>query len=548
MLTRLRIENYALIDSLDIDLAEGFSVITGETGAGKSILLGAISLLLGQRAEVKSILREDKRCLVEAEFERTGLEAFFAGADIDYDGTTVIIRREISATGKSRAFVNDTPAPLATLKALPSQLIAIHSQHQNLLLGEQSFQLSALDVMSQSAEEKAAYAEAFAAYTDAAQRLSALRAQQEADQKEQDYLAFQHQQLSDAALRIGELSDLEAEERTLSHAEEITAELSELATTMQADGALLDQLRQAERTLERLSRILPVAEDLCQRLGSTRIEVQDIADELTSHLGTIEADPRRLEAVQERQSLIADLLRKHSCTTERDLLLLQDELHARLSRIKSASEDAAALEAEVSERRTTLLRHAQVLTSRRTFVAKALEARMMERLRQLGMPSATFSVSLTPLPQPTATGADCASLLFAANAGAKQQPISQVASGGEVARVMLALKAELALRSQLPTIIFDEIDTGVSGRVAEAMARMMQGMSAKAQVLSITHLPQIAAMGQTHFVVTKTEVDGRTTSTLRRLSADERVEAIATMLSGSTLTQAALDNARALLG
>ncbi len=553
MLRHLHIRNYALIDSLDIDFDNGFSVITGETGAGKSILLGAIGLLLGQRADTKSIKPGESRCVIEAEFDicNDSLGDFFTANDLDFDGASCAIRRELTATGKSRAFINDTPATVAQLRELGDTLIDIHSQHQNLLLGKGDFQLSVLDIVADDGEALSEYQRTYRAYKETAKALQEAEQAQRREQSERDYMQFQFRQLDDAALQDGEQEELEAEQRTLEHAEEIKGSLFRAGDTLQGEEeGIVASLRSVTRTLAAIASVYPQAEELARRTDSCYIELKDIADEIHNNADGVEDNPRRLEQVNSRLSLIYELQGKHHADTVGDLLRIHSELGRHLGLIEGRDEQIRELQARLGTTEQELTERAGKLTTLRKTAAMTLEVGMLSKLRALGMPGIQFRVDIAPEPKPGPRGADIVQFSFGANRNSPLMPISQVASGGEIARVMLSLKATISNATHLPTVIFDEIDTGVSGHIAESMARLMLEMcqSGQRQVISITHLPQIAALGRQHYKVYKEEGnDGEAASHIVRLDHDGRVEELASMLSGSTVTQAAKDNAKELL-
>ena len=552
MLKHLYIQNYALIETLDIDFENGFSIITGETGAGKSILLGAIGLLLGQRADSKAIRQGAQRCIIEATFDvaRYAMESLFEEMDVDYDGGECIVRRELTAAGKSRSFINDTPVGLAQLKALGEQLIDIHSQHQNLLLAKEDFQLKVLDLLAQNQPDRERYGKLFADYRNTKKQLEEAREQAHADKDEEDYLAFQLSQLEEAHLQEGEEEELEQEQRTLEHAEEIKSGLYGACQVLNGDeGGVVQSLRKAKNLLEGITAVFASATDLAERLESCRIELMDVASEVEDEAEGIEYNPERQVYVEERLSTLYELERKHHVESVAELLEIKESLAKKLEAITHGEEHILALEKKVRELEEAATKQAQVLTRQRKEAGKAVESSMEQALMALGMPNVQFKVDITPETQLCAHGADRVTYLFSANKNGTLQPVSQVASGGEIARVMLSLKALISSATSLPTIVFDEIDTGVSGQIAERMARIMKEMGEKhgRQVISITHLPQIAAMGRVHYRVFKEDSGEMTNSHIVRLTEQERVEEIAHMLSGATLTEAALSNARELL-
>lgn len=550
MLRSLYIQNYALIEKLDISFSSGFSVITGETGAGKSIILGAIGLLLGQRADVKAIRVGASKCIIEARFDISayGMQPFFEENELEYE-EECILRREVSASGKSRAFINDTPASLAQMKELGEQLIDVHSQHQNLLLNKEGFQLNVLDILSHNEEALSAYQSIFGAWKQAQQDLETLVARANQDKSDEDYIRFQLEQLEEAHLSAGEQEELEQEADTLSHAEEIKAGLYRVGQTLYSDeGGLLSGLKECLNTMLGLQRVYPVAGELAGRMESTYIELKDISQEVSGKEDEIEFNPERLEEVNERLNLIYTLQQKHRVSTVGELLALVDEYAAKLSAITSSDEHIEELKAHCDTLYNKVKKQAAVLTKARTAAAREVEKQMAARLIPLGMPNVRFQVEIGVRKEPGIHGADTVNFLFSANKNGTLQSVSSVASGGEIARVMLSIKAMIAGAVKLPTIVFDEIDTGVSGEIADRMADIMQEMGEQdRQVISITHLPQIAARGHAHYKVYKQDNETETNSHIRRLTDDERVEEIAHMLSGAKLTEAALNNARALL-
>ena len=551
MIRSLHIENYALISRLDMDWAEGFSVITGETGAGKSIILGAIGLLAGQRAEVRMVKGGERRCVVEALFsvDGPGFAPFFEAHDLDFDGQSCLVRRELTAAGKSRAFINDTPVSLGTLREIVGQLIDIHSQHQNLLLGEEAFQTRVLDTLAEGESLRARYQQAYHALRQAETALSEAEAAARRESEQADYLRFQHDQLTAARLEAGEQERLEAEADMLAHAEEIQTALATGSERIDGDEAVLTQLRQAQRAVEAAAANYPAAAQLAERLQQCYVELKDVAAEIETLAERVEADPQRLEKVDERLALLYDLEKKHRVESVEALLALQAQWAAQLSDIDSWDERLSALRATLTAAHAEAVGLAEQLSAQRQAAAATLQTRMEALLHTLGMPHARFEASvvfsrdaLSPM------GGDTVTFLLAANRNQPPQDVARVASGGETARVMLCLKSLLTRAAHLPTIIFDEIDTGVSGQVAEKMARLMAGMAtAGRQVVSITHLPQIAALGDIHYKVYKEDGAGGTSTHLRQLTAGERVEEIAHMLSGERLSEAAIENAKELL-
>ena len=549
MLKQLHIKNFTLIDHLDITFEGGFSVITGETGAGKSIILGALGLLLGQRADSKAIKSGRDRCVIEAHFDlsRYGMASFFEEKDLDYDPTDTILRRELGSNGKSRAFVNDTPVALATLKELGSQLVDIHSQHQNLLLNKEDFQLSVVDIIAGDEGELERYREAYGRYKELGIELEKAREALRQHRENEDFIRFQHHELEEARLAEGEQEELEQEFSILSHAEEIKSALFEADDIMTGDGGIIERLKTALHSVDSVTKVYPAIADAAQRMESSFIELKDIADEVAQHAERVDFDPSRLETVSERIDLIYRLEQKFHVENVSQLIALREDFEQQLSQIDGGDEHLHELEAQLKETENECTALAKALTATREKAARKVEEEMRQRLVPLGIPKVRFEVQLTAKPL-SADGADKVSFLFTANSSTPLQPVSQVASGGEIARVMLSLKAMISGAVKLPTIIFDEIDTGVSGKVAEMMAKIMREMGEhERQVISITHLPQIAAMGAHHYKVYKEEGDEGTASHMRQLTATERVGEIAQMLSGSDVSDAAIKNAQELL-
>lgn len=551
MLRSLYIQNYALIEKLDISFGAGFSVITGETGAGKSIILGAIGLLLGQRAEVKAIRQGASKCVIEARFDISayGMEPFFEDNELEYE-EECILRREVYASGKSRAFINDTPASLVQMKELGEQLIDVHSQHQNLLLNKEGFQLNVLDILSHNDEQLSTYQSLYREWKQAQQELADLIARAEQNKADEDYIRFQLEQLEEANLSAGEQEELEQETDMLSHAEEIKAGLFRVGQLLTSDeGGLLAGLKESLNTMLGLQKVYSPATELAERLESTYIELKDVSQEVSSQEEDVEFNPDRLEEVNDRLNLIYTLQQKHRATTVEELLTLAEEYAAKLAAITSYDERIGELTTLCDTLYNKVRKQAAVLTKARTGAAREVEKQMASRLVPLGMPNVRFQVEMGIRKEPGVHGEDTVNFLFSANKNGSLQNISSVASGGEIARVMLSIKAMIAGAVKLPTIVFDEIDTGVSGEIADRMADIMQEMGEQdRQVISITHLPQIAARGCAHYKVYKQDNETETNSHIRRLADEERVEEIAHMLSGAILTEAALNNAKALLG
>ena len=550
MLKQLYIKNFTLIDELNIQMHPGFSVITGETGAGKSIILGGIGLLLGNRADSKSIKAGRDRCVIEAHFDlsKYDMQQFFTDNDIDEDLSDTIIRRELTAAGKSRAFINDTPVSLTKMRELGEQLVDIHSQHQNLLLQKEDFQLNVVDIIAQDEKQRKNYEAAYNQYKQANQKLNALKAEIEKNRENEDFLRFQFKELDEAQLQNGEQEELEQEYEMLSHSEDIKTALYQADNHLSGDdGNIIERLKQASEQLANIKDVYPEVTELLERIDSSYIELKDIAQEVNGLTDHVEFDPARLETINERLDKLNSLQQKFHVRDLGELIETYHQLKEQLSHIDHSDEDVEALEQEVTQLLEKAQKQAKELTAIRTKAAKKVEEEMKQRLIPLGIPNVRFCISLTEKPL-SHDGGDKVSFLFSANKSTPLQPVTQVASGGEIARVMLSLKAMISGAVKLPTIIFDEIDTGVSGKIAEKMAQIMVEMgNHERQVLSITHLPQIAAMGSHHYKVSKEETDNGTISRMTELSQQERVQEIAQMLSGSDVSEAALANAKELL-
>ena len=551
MLQSIHIQNYALIEKLDIDFKSGFSVITGETGAGKSIILGAIGLLLGQRADMKAIKTGANKCVVEAHFRIASyrLEDFFTENDLEYDAEECILRRELYASGKSRAFINDSPASLSQMKELGEKLIDVHSQHQNLLLNREDFQLKVLDILAKAEEELENYSASFSNYRKVSAELDNFIAQAEKSRQDEDYIRFQVEQLEEANLQAGEQEELEEEAETLSHAEDIKSGLYKADRLIASDDVtLLSVAKECMQTLQSVSKVYAPAQEWMNRLDSCYIELKDLAHEIANAEEKVEFNPARLEEVNERLNLIYSLQQKHHVSSVEELIGIANEFRSKLDAIVSFDDRIQELANQKKALYDEVVSKAKILTKLRTKAAEGIERQMLAYLVPLGMPNVRFVVELTHRNEPNAKGMDNVNFLFSANKNGALQQVASIASGGEIARVMLSLKALIAGAVKLPTIIFDEIDTGVSGSIAEKMALIMYEMGqAKRQVISITHLPQIAARGSVHYKVYKEDTETGTNSYIRQLSREERIKEIANMLSGATLTDAALNNAKALL-
>lgn len=554
MLKHLYIKNFTLIKELDIDLQPGFSVITGETGAGKSIMLGAINYLLGQRTDIKSILPGADKCTIEATFSIEGydLKSLFEENDTDFYEQECIIRREFSTSGKSRAFVNDTPANLTFLKELGFHLIDIHSQHQNLLISKEDFQLHILDVMAQNHSLLEQYHTSFSEYRQTEQELKKAKEDIAKSRAEEDYLLFQLEQLEELNPKAGEDEELEKEQSELSHAEEIKNLLFKAEAQFSNDsdqGGLIEVLKHITQDIQSLTRIYPAIEEYAERLESALIELKDINAELGDLAERVEYNPARLEEINNRLDKLYTLEKKHEVKSTADLEAFMLGLRQKLDIISNGEERIDELEKAVKEKLARTKTLAEQLCMRRNSAAREVEAAVTSMLTQLDIPNNKFEVKIEKNHQLTENGIDKVTFFFSANKNAPMRAISEVASGGEIARLMLALKALTSKRENLPTIIFDEIDTGVSGKVASSMANLMKEMTAsnKHQVITITHLPQIASCGTTHYWVYKEDTDDRTFSHIRELTPEERVTEIAHMLSGTEISEAAILNAKQLL-
>ena len=553
MLKILDIKNFTLIDHLQMQFYPGFSVITGETGAGKSIVIGAIGLLLGNRADARQVKRGRDKCVIEATFDLSiyhsdVLKDFFVDNDLDYEPGECILRREVNASGKSRAFVNDTPVNLATMRELGEQLIDIHSQHQNLLLNKEDFQLSVVDIIARDRQQLADYQGVFADYRKAEKELANLKELIERNRENEDFLRFQQKELADANLQPGEQETLEQTAETMSHAEDIKRVLHEADQCLDSeDAGVVNATRSLASQLGGIRDIYPEACELAERLDNCFIELKDISQEIASKMDEVEFDPQRMSEITERLDVIYSLQQKYHVQDIDGLLEKLAALDTELADIDNGDERLMECERRVEELRRKCEEKAAGLNSLRTKAAAEVERELSKLLVPLGIPNVRFKVDVRSC-ELGATGCDKVVFLFSANSSTEMQPVSQVASGGEIARVMLSLKAMISKAIGLPTIIFDEIDTGVSGRVAEQMAHIMRDMGdSHRQVICITHLPQIAAFGSNHYKVAKHETAEGTVSTMTKLNDEQRVAEIAQMLSGSDISQAAIDNAKTLL-
>lgn len=550
MLKQLYIRNFTLIDTLDIELKSGFSVITGETGAGKSIILGAIGLLLGQRADAKNIKQGADKCIIEAHFDlsKYSLEVFFENNDIEYDAHDTIIRRELTSAGKSRAFINDTPVSLAILKELGEQLVDIHSQHQNLLLNKQDFQLNVVDIIANNNDLLSQYRTAYNKYQETKKKLENLILEIEQNRSNSDFLRFQYEELCNAKLYDGEQEELEQKQATMSHAEEIKSALYEADNSINAEiGGVLSNVKNAKNALKGIMDVYPVAQELQQRLDSCYIELDDISHEISTQLQDIDFDPAELEYINNRLDKIYELEKKYHCETINELLCKIEELKQQLDYVDNSDIVLNELKEQLDIHKKECETKASKLSQTRRKSALSIEKEISEKLVVLGMPNINFKVNIEKK-ELGLYGADNVSFMFSANKNNPLQAVTQVASGGEIARLMLSLKAMISGAVKLPTIIFDEIDTGVSGKIAEKMANIMKEMGDNdRQVISITHLPQIAALGTTHYKVYKEDTSEATISKMTILNEEERIKEIAQMLSGSDISDAAINNAKELL-
>lgn len=545
MLNSLHIENYVLIKKLDLNFESGFSVITGQTGAGKSILLGALNLVLGARADLKSIKEGSEKCIIEATFNISNynLIDFFEENDLDYS-TECILRRELSASGKSRLFINDTPVNASILRTLADQLIDVHSQHENLILRDNNFQLGVLDTTAKNQDLLDKYKSLYKSHQQISRNIEELESELSKGKEELDYLQFQYNQLEESKLVDSEDHDIETELTILEHANDIKYALLESENMLSAEQGVLEMLKTAENSLSAVSKYSTYCEEIVNRIYSCHIELKDIASELYNESEKVDSNPERLEYLRERRDLIYSLCQKHRVNTVSELIEIRNDLENRISLIDNSDEEIERLKSERDNLYKELLALANEISNRRQTQALEVEKSLVELLTALGMPNCEVKFSITPLASPISSGMDKVELLFSSNKNKSPQPIDKTASGGEISRVMLCLKYLLANSTSLPTLIFDEIDTGISGEAADLTAKMLKKMSTNVQIISISHLPQIAAKATTHYFVEKS---GESETTVTQLTAEERVTAIARMLSGSTLSDAAIKNAQALL-
>ena len=550
MIKSLSIKNYALIDELEIDFSKGFSIITGETGAGKSILMGALALITGQRADTGALKNPEKKCVVEGNFLLAGygLETFFKENELDYAHES-ILRREISPSGKSRAFVNDTPVNLNILKELSLNLIDIHSQHQNLNLNQSEFQLKVVDSYARNTDLLIEYQKYYLDYKNLKKELESLTNQAAQSNSDFDYLSFRFDELEKAKLLDGEQEELEKEANTLNNTEEIQRNLAIIHNLLNEDEfSILAKLKEAQQAANRIKNVYNKIETIEERLNSSFIELKDIAEEVELTLSNIEFNPERIEYVNSRLDLIYSLQRKHNVTNIEKLLEIKEQLDSQLQNIVSFDERIEKLKTRLKDTEDKVSDIAKKLNQNRKKVLVDIEKYVSEQLQHLGMPDATFKISIEELPEFSFSGKDKISFLFSANANIAVQNIGKVASGGEISRLMLSIKSLLSKSISLPTIIFDEIDTGVSGEIADRMASIMKKMSENMQVISITHLPQVAAKGDSHYLVYKEKINQTDTTNIRKIEGEQRISELAKMLSGENITKEAVENARVLLG
>jgi DNA repair protein RecN (Recombination protein N) len=549
MLIKLFVQNYALIRELDVEFENGLTIITGETGAGKSILLGALSLILGTRADSSVLLDKNEKCIVEGTFriEEYELNEFFISNNIDYEPVSTL-RREINPAGKSRAFINDTPVTVNILKELGDRLIDIHSQHQTLMLNDNSFQLNLIDSFSGTAGIKNEYRETYSNYRRLKKEYTSIKEKADKNKADLEYYQFQFNQLDEAKLKSGEQTELEAEQELLGHTEEIKLALGSSSNLFLAEGiSILSMLREVKSYLGRIITFLPESESLLSRTESALIELDDLAAEVEKLTVSIEADPQRLAIVNNRLDNIYTLIQKHRVTDLGELIKKKDEIKELIGSIVSSDERIIELETLLDKEASRLKTISEEISNKRKSVLSDIELRITELLKQLGIPNAKFRITLTHLEEFTATGINQADFLFSANKQIAPENMAKIASGGELSRVMLSLKSLLTKNNNLPTIIFDEIDAGVSGEVADKVGQILSGMGKYMQVINITHLPQVASRGTRHYHVYKDDTDNSTFTRVKLLSPEERILEVARLLSGSEVTETAMKNARELL-
>ncbi|SHF05735.1 DNA repair protein RecN [Dysgonomonas macrotermitis] len=550
MLKSLYIKNYALIDSLEMDFESGFSVITGETGAGKSIILGALSLILGQRADTKALKQGEAKCVIEGTFDVSAydLKSFCEEAGIEYDPETYILRREILSSGKSRAFINDSPVSLNELKDLGGFLIDIHSQHQNLMLGDTHFQMQVVDSLAGTGLLLKDYKEAFKIYRLADKALTELKELAAQNKADEDYFRFQYEALSEAKLSEDEQQELEQEQELLNHAEDIKSALYKIHTLLSDDDkGIVTSLKDSIHTANNLNGVYPNAESIIQRLDSAYIDLKDLSGEIERSAGDVEFDPERLSFIEERLDQLYTLQQKHRVSSVAELLVIYNDLKTKLANIDSFDQQIEDQEKDLRIKQEKMLVLAEKLSKQRKTSAPKIEKQLIDKITYLGMPNVRFECRIEAKSHPDTSGIDDLQFMFSANKNMPLQPVADVASGGEISRVMLCLKSMIAGATALPTIIFDEIDTGVSGEVADKMGQIMKDFGQQMQVIAITHLPQIAAKGKAHYFVYKADDQKGTTTNLKRLTDGQRIQEIAQMLSGAKITDAAIENAKEML-
>ena len=549
MLSSLRIQNYALINHLDISFSSQLTIITGETGAGKSIMLGALGLLLGERADSDVLFDKDKKCIVEGDFsiDKLGLQDFFAANELDYDGHC-IIRREIAPNGKSRAFINDSPVTIQILKLLGEQLMDLHRQHETLHLNTAKFQLMIIDAMAQHENDLLSYKNEYKLYISKVEKLSKLKSEQEQLQRNLDYYQFQFNELKEANLKENELVELEAESEILENAESIKSNLAQAFIGLNnSDNSILIQLKSASSLVQSVKNLKPEIAEIFDRLNSSLIELKDIADELETAEESINIDAERLQIVNERIDLLNRLMKKHAVSSDAELIEILKDVEQKIQSVELANDETEHLQLEIEKLKSSLQVKANSISVKRKSVAEPFETEVNQLLVQVGMPHAILKIEHHLSNDISINGIDNFKFLFTANRGSALQEISKVASGGELSRLMLCIKSLVAASAHLPTLVFDEIDTGISGEVAMQVGSILHQLANKHQVLCITHLPQIAAKGQSHYFVYKSTENERTVSQIKMLNSEERIIEIAKMLSGNQPGEAALANAKELM-
>jgi len=549
MLVKLYVQNYALIKDLDVEFENGLTIITGETGAGKTILLGALSLILGTRADTSVLLEKNEKCIVEGTFriEEYDLTEFFSNNGLDYEPVT-ILRREINPAGKSRAFINDTPVTINLLKELGDRLIDIHSQYQTLMLSDNSFQLSVIDSFAGTVRLKAEYARVYRNFRNLKKEFAEAKEKADRNKADIEYYRFQLNQLEGAKLTGGEQEELEKEQELLAHAEEIKLALSSASSLFSSDaGSILSMLREARTTLSKIREFLPQGEEFLARADTSFIELNDLATEIEKLAASIDADPHRLAIVNNRLDTIYSLIQKHRVNNLNELIIKREDIKQLVKSIETGDERLTELESVLLEETGVLTKLADEISAKREHILPEAEKNITGLLRQLGMPNARFRISFSKLEDFTPSGTDHADFLFSANKQVEPENLAKTASGGELSRVMLSLKSLLTKNTNLPTIIFDEIDAGVSGEVADKVGQILSGMGKYMQVVNITHLPQVASRGTRHFHVYKDDTGDSTVTRIKLLTPDERILEVARLLSGSEVTPTALKNAKELL-